>query len=222
MSTFGAPALLDLVGEGERTVLARLANRVTYGCGELVHDRGDVGTALGVVMLGQVNLYRLRANGAPVFASSVLTGQNFGDVVSVTGSGRTHHAVAEGHTIVDHFNQAQLDLILRDHPAITLALYKIASQRLKTAVEMLDDARMLKTEVRLAKMLRRMAKDSQNPVEIPVMQETLCQILGLSLVSVSLTLKSLGKQGLVKTGYRQIVIPDLNTFDAWLQIHDWE
>ncbi len=222
MTSFGVPALLDLLGEEDRAALARLGNRVTYPSGGLVHDRGDVGTALGIVISGQVNLYRIRANGVPVFASSVLAGQNFGDVVSVTGSSRTHHAVAEGQTTVDHFSRKQLEMILRDRPAITHALYVIASHRLKTAIDMLDDSRMLKTEVRLAKMLRRMAMVSGTSAVIPVMQDSLCQILGLSSVSIAHALKSLGNQGLVKTGYRQIAISDLGAFDAWLKTQDWE
>lgn len=222
MSTFGAPSLLDLLEEEDRTVLARLGNRVTYGNGELVHDRGDVGTALGIVILGKVNLYRMQANGPLVFASSVEPGQNFGDVVSVSSSNRTHHAVADGHAVVDHFSLAQLSMILGNHPAITLALYKVASHRLKTAVEMLDDARMLKNEVRLAKMLRRMVPAPGAKVVIPIMQDVLSQILGLSSVSVAHALKSLAKQGLLETGYRQIVIPDLVAFDAWLKTQDWE
>lgn len=224
MSTFGVPALLDLVEQGDRAVLAQLGNRVTYDGGELVHGRGDVGTALGIVVSGKVNLFRVRANGALVFASAVEAGQNFGDVVSIAGSNRTHHAVAEGQTIVDHFTQVQLDAILRDYPAITLALYNVASHRLKTAVEMLDDARMLRTEVRLAKMLRRMASSSGSGAGavISTLQDVLCQILGLSTVSVAHALKSLGQKGLVETGYRKIAIPDLSLFDKWLEAHDWE
>lgn len=222
MSTFGAPSLLNLISDDERRALVRLSNRVVYGNGELVHDRGDVGTALGIVVSGRVNLYRTRSNGALVFASAVEAGQNFGDVVSITGAKRTHHAVAEGQTVVDHFGRSQLDRILIDHPAITLALYKVASYRLKTAIDMLDDARMLKTEVRLAKMLRRMVTVEGNYVVIPAMQDVLCQMLGLSSVSIVHALKSLRQLGLIETGYRQITIMDLTKFDAWLQENDWE
>lgn len=222
MTSFGVPTLLDLLDEDDRAALARLGNRVTYGNGELVHDRGDIGTALGIVISGQVNLYRMRANGVLVFASSVLPGQNFGDVVSVTGSGRTHRAVTAGSTVVDHFSQAQLEFILCDYPAVTLALYKVAAHRLKTAIEMLDDVRILKAEVRLAKILRGMATVANSPVTIPVMQDTLSQILGLSSVSVAHALKSLCNQGLLETGYRQIVIIDLAVFDSWLETQDWE
>lgn len=222
MSTFGAPSLLNLISDDERRALVRLSNRVAYGNGELVHDRGDVGTALGIVVSGRVNLYRTRSNGTLVFASAVEAGQNFGDVVSITGAKRTHHAVAEGQTVVDHFGRSQLDRILIDHPAITLALYKVSSYRLKTAIDMLDDARMLKTEVRLAKMLRRMATVEGNHVVIPAIQDVLCQMLGLSSVSIVHALKSLRQLGLVETGYRQITIMDLAKFDAWLQENDWE
>lgn len=222
MSTFGAPLLLNLIGDDERHALVRLSNRVAYGNGELVHDRGDVGTALGIVVSGRVNLYRTRSSGALVFASAVEAGQNFGDIVSITGAKRTHHAVAEGQTVVDHFGQSQLDQVLIDHPTITLALYKVASYRLKTAIDMLDDARMLKTEVRLAKMLRRMVAVEGNYVVIPAMQDVLCQMLGLSSVSIVHALKSLRQLGLIETGYRQITILDLSKFDAWLRENDWE
>lgn len=222
MSAFGSPSLLKLLTKDECAALERLGNRVTYGSGELVHDRGDIGTALGIVVSGRVNFFRTQASGALVFVSAVETGQNFGDVMSIANSNRTHHAVADGQTVIDNFSHAMLDIILRDHPAITLALYKVASHRLKTAIDMLDDARMLKTEVRLAKMLRRMVTDPSPMVAIPVMQEVLCQILGLSSVSIAHALKSLGRQALVETGYRQIVIRDLVAFDKWLEMHDWE
>ncbi len=224
MSAFGAPTLLGMLGDADRATLARLGNRVTYGNGELIHDRGDVGTALGIVIAGNVNLYRTRSNGTLVFASSVEVGQNFGDVVSVTASNRTHHAVAVGNTTVDHFTLAAFGEILRDHPSITVALYKVASARLTTAVAMLDDSRMLTTEVRLAKMLRRMVPHDQSGgrFEIPVMQDVLCQILGLSTVTIAHALKALRKKRLIETCYRRIVVPDLFTFDAWLKVNDWE
>lgn len=222
MSAFGVPSLLDFVDEGDRVFLERLGNRVSYGAGELVHDRGDIGTALGLVVSGRVDLYRMRADGRLVFVSAVEAGQNFGDAISIAGSARTHHAVAVGATVIDHFSRRDLDSILRDHPAIVVALYKVASFRLKTAVEMLDDARMLKTEVRLAKMLRRMAVVTGARAVVPALQDVICQILGLSSVSVAHTLGSLARRGLVETGYRQIVIPDIAAFDAWLATQDWE
>lgn len=222
MSTFGVPALLHLIDSAEREVLAKLANRVSYQSGEIVHDRGDDGTALGIVIAGRVNLYRMRVTGAHVFVSAVEAGQNFGDAVSMTDAKRTHHAVAEGHTVVDHFSQVQLQGLLRDYPAITFALYKVAAYRLSTAIEMLDDARMLNTEVRVAKMLRRMVTGSDIYVAVPIMQDVLSQILGLSSVSIAQALKSLGQKGLVETGYRQVIIPDVPALDAWLRLHDWE
>lgn len=222
MSAFGAPNLLDLVDEDGRAMLARLGNRVHYRSGETVHDRGDVGTALGIVITGQVNLYRIRANGTLVYTSAVEAGQNFGDVVSMTEGVRTHHAVAHGPTVVDHFGRAQMALILQDFPAITRALYLVSSYRLKTAIEMLDDARMLPTEVRLAKMLRRMAQVDGNRGEVLALQDSLSQVLGLSSVSVAHALKSLSQSGLVETGYRRISLPDLTALDNWLLTQDWE
>lgn len=129
MSAFGAPILLDLIGPPERAILKRIANRVAYQDGEIVHDRGDVGTAFGLVVDGTVALFRTLADGRQVFVSAVEVGQNFGDAASLIDSSRTHHAVAVGNTVIDHISQDNLNCLLNEYPAIVLALYKIASFR---------------------------------------------------------------------------------------------
>ncbi len=222
MSDFGTPALLDLVGESGRAVLERLGNRASYQDGEFVHHRGDTGNAMCVVISGQVSLHRMRPDGLLVFVSSINAGQNFGDTISIVGSKRSHHAVAVGHTVIDHYSSHDLDAILRDHPEIVLALYRIATYRVTWAVDMLDDARMLKSHVRLAKMLRRMAVVSKSSAIVPTAQDVLCQVLGLSSVSVVHALGKLARKGLIETGYRRITIPDIKAFDAWLGSQDWE
>lgn len=222
MLNFGTPALLDLVGESGRTVLERLGNRASYRDGEFVHHRGDIGNAMCVVISGRVNLHRMRPDGLLLFVSSIEAGQNFGDTISMVGSKRSHHAVAVGHTVVDHYGGHELDLILRDHPEIVRALYRIAAHRVTWTVDMLDDARMLKMPMRLAKMLRRMAVVTGHSAEVPATQDVLCQVLGLSSVSVVHTLGKLAREGLIKTGYRRILIPDIGAFDAWLASQDWE
>jgi DNA-binding GntR family transcriptional regulator len=82
--------------------------------------------------------------------------------------------------------------------------------------------RMLPTHVRLAKMLLRMLRSSSVPGEVQCRQDELCQILGLSSVSIVHNLKLLAAEELVETGYRNIKIPNADRLEQWIAAHDWE
>lgn len=222
MSTFGAPNLLALLNDRERATFAALGQRRSYRDQEVIHERGDADASLCVVIEGQVSLYRIMSSGRIIFASSVMAGQNYADAVAVAGAARTHRAIAQGATIVDHYNSAAFEEILERHPSILKALFVVSSYRLILAIEMLDDARMLPTRVRLAKMLLRMAKASAQPGVVAGKQEELAQILGLSTVSVIQNLKLLAAEGLIETGYRQIRLPDIDRLELWIKARDWD
>lgn len=222
MFSFGSPVLLHMVSAEDRATLEKLGNRVSYDDGEIIHQRGDVGAAMGIVISGSVALYRTRADGRQVYVTSANAGQNFGDAISITGSNRTNQAVAAGLTTVDHYTQAALTRIWSTMPQVTLALYKVAAHRLAHFLEIFDDIRMLPAELQLAKMLRRMSQARTGEAVVPLQQEKLCQMLGLSAVSVATGLKSLSSQGLIKTGYRRITIIDVTEFDLWLALQDTE
>ncbi len=222
MTTFGAPNLLALLDDTERLQLAALGQRRSYRDQEVIHERGDRGASLSIVIEGNVSLYRIMRDGSIVFASSVAAGQNYADSASVSGAARTHRAIAQGAAIVDHYDSTAFAAILDRHPAILKALYLVSSYRLNLAIEMLDDARILPTPVRLAKMILRMAKASPLAGAVPGRQEELAQILGLSTVSVIQNLKLLAAEGLVETGYRQIKVPDIDRLEHWIRAIDWD
>lgn len=110
--------------------------------------------------------------------------------------------------------------ILEEHPRLVQAMYRVAAFRLTTAIDMLDDIRMLPTQVRVAKMLMRMVQSSPGSGEIFCRQDELSQILGLSAVSVVHTLKLLSAQGLIETGYRRFFVPDIQKLDRWVNTRD--
>jgi CRP-like cAMP-binding protein len=222
MSTFGIPPLLQLLGDEDRQFLANSAVRRSYRDGEIIHERGDIGSAMSIVIEGSVALYRVRIDGNIIYASTAVAGQNYGDYVSICGTARSHRAVAQGPTRIDHYSQSALDELLVYHPPIVQALYRVAAYRLTTAVEVLDDMRMLPTHVRLAKMVLRMLRASPVPGEVQCRQDELCQILGLSSVSIVHNLKLLAADGLVTTGYKNIKIPDADRLEQWIAEHDWE
>lgn len=222
MFTFGAPILLELLNEEDRKLLAIAGQRRSYHDGEVVHERGEHGFHMGVVIEGTVELYRLRIDGKVVFATSVVAGQNYGDTTSASASSRTHRAISRGTTKIDHYTEAQLAQIMDERPSVTRALYHVAAFRLSTALEIFDDIRVLPTNVRVAKMILRMLKSSPILGEVQCRQEELAQILGLSMVSVAHNLKLLAADNLIETGYRRILVHDVSRLERWVHATDWE
>lgn len=99
-------------------------------------------------------------------------------------------------------------------------MYRVAAHRLVVAVDLIDDMRMLKIEARLAKYLLQMLDQPGVIDRIDCTQDDLAQFLGVSSVTIAKGLRILVGQGLVKTGYRRIVVPNPDHVQAWLAAQD--
>lgn len=216
MVTVAGKVLLDLLSPRTRGWLSGLAQRRSYADGELIHSRGDPVESMEVVVRGKVRLSRYHANGSHTFVSTVHAGQHFGDILLFDSRRRrTHHAVAAGEVEIDHFDRIAFDRMLTNHEVL-LALYAITASRLGAAMSMNDDLRALPREVHLAKLLLHQWRLGGRPAAIECVQEDLAGMLGVSQMTLSKALASLRAQGLVKTGYRKVALPDPERLEAWL------
>lgn len=220
MTDLGTPDLLALLTPQEAVRLSNLCHRRAFRDGEVIHERGDPDLRMGVVVAGCVKLMRLNREGDIAFTLNVHAGQNYGDTVALDSFERTHRAIAIGHTEIDFLSASAFRKILEDEPAIVAALYRVAARRLIVAVDLIDDMRMLKIEARLAKHLLAMLAQTANVARIDCLQEELAQFLGVSTVTLAKGLRFLERQGLIKTGYRHIKVPDLESLQEWLKVQD--
>ena len=209
--------LLDLLTAEEAARLRKLGQRVSFSDGQIIHDRGDGGADMVIVIQGAVTLSRLHSDGKTAFSSAVRPGQNYADSISLCGKARIHRAVAVGETVVDLYSRSKVEHILNSEITIVRALYRIASHRLVTTMDSLDDARLFSSEVRIAKMLLRMAGTVAASQTVECRREDLAQIVGLSSVTVIQTLQQLASLGLVRLGYRHIHVPDVPGMERWVQ-----
>lgn len=220
MTDFGSPDLLALLAPSEAELLRSLSRRRRYRDGETVHERGDPDLRMGLVVKGCVKLMRLNRNGEIAFALTVNAGQNYGDTVTLDRFERTHQAVAVGETEIDFLSADALNFILENEPKIVAALYRVAAHRLIAAVDMIDDMRMLKIEARLAKYILKMLEESEKSDRIECLQDELAKLLGVSSVTIAKGLRVLAGKGLIKTGYRHILVPNPERLQEWLKVQD--
>lgn len=128
-----------------------------------------------------------------------------------------------------HFCGALTDIVLcqaprsdftranRDCPALASALeaimateYRLLSERLVSLGRRNARERMAHLLVELYDRMRRVGLINDNSYEFPVTQEVLADTLGLSVVHVNRTLRSLREDGLATVGFGRVCIRDLN------------
>ncbi|MBX9644541.1 MAG: Crp/Fnr family transcriptional regulator [Novosphingobium sp.] len=208
--------LLEQLDEPTRAWLAKMGQRRSYADRELIHNRGDTEPAMAIVISGQVQLCRIHADGANHLVSVVQPGQHYGDIVMFGRRKRTHDAVALGETTIDHYDHAAFEMLL-GHISVVRALYHITALRLNGSLAMSDDLRSLPREVHLAKLLLHQWRQGGGLAVIPCTQEDLAGLLGTSVMSMSKYLSALKREGLIETGYRQVVLHDPQRLKQWVR-----
>lgn len=207
-------ALLDLIDAEAAEWLASIGLRRHYHDGETIHIRDDP-AKMGVIIAGRIRMVRQRSDGSRLFVSEMAAGQHYADVLMFEDRiGRTHDAVAVGEVTIDHYDKAAFDKALT-RPDIVLALYRITAGRLIGAMTMTDDLRSLAPEEHLAKILLHLRTRDTN-ARVESSQEELAALLGISTMTLANALGTLKREGLVKTGYRCIQLPDPAALRHWL------
>lgn len=221
MFDYGIPKLSDLLEREDFQRLIGFGQRRLYRDQHIIHERGAPNSHLNIVLAGGVSLYRIRQDGKIILSASVSSGQSFGDSNAVCGNPRAYHAVAVGPTEIQHYSREVLGSILDSQPRITKALYQVAAYQMVTALEVLDDIRLLPVPVRLGKMILRMSR-AAGSAEIHCTQGELSQILGLSIGSIIQALVALSKEQLIETRYGGLFIPDVAALEDWVRQRDWD
>jgi CRP-like cAMP-binding protein len=113
-------------------VLSKVGQRLVlqhYPQGELVFSEGDPGDSLHIIEIGEVKL----ATEGPTGESTVAwleAGESFGEMALLTGKTRSVKAQAMTDTNLWVLYKSDYDELMVEHPAISVALGKVLSERL--------------------------------------------------------------------------------------------
>lgn len=209
------PILSQMLSADEMALVTSRATRRKYRDGEIVHERGESLSAIGVVVAGRIKLTYPCRDGQENFSGLIHTGQNYGDAMLLHSESRAHRAIAIGETVIDHLDREAFEALL-EHPEIVRAFYRVATFRLKVVLDMLDDMRTLTPEARLAKLIVAMHA-SQGSTRLNFLQEDFAGMLGVSSVTLAKALRQLEQRGFVEAGYRHIRITNPCGLLAWVR-----
>ena len=199
----------DVEWLGQRVTRRRLDK------GELVFQKDEPGYAAYIIERGSIRIYVPAAQGNDLTLAVLGPGDFFGDLSLLDGQPRSASAAALSETSLLLVERRDFMALLRSRPEAAMAVLAVVARRLRETDEMASDLASLDAGTRLAKKLLELAEahgvehDGGVLLDLPVTQEELANMIGVTRESVNRCLAMFRRRGLVKNQGRRLVLRDL-------------
>jgi CRP-like cAMP-binding protein len=193
-------AYMRLVRQPARTVLFR---------------KGDPGTHMVVVVRGRVKVCTHSEDGKELVLNLINPGEVVGEIALLDGSDRTADAVTLADSDLLILERRDFIPFLQRHPDSCMRLFAVLCERLRKTSELLEEALFLEGSSRLAKRLVHLAEIFGKPVrggvmvDIPLSQQQLGNMVGMSRESMNKQLKQWRQDGLISIEEGRYVLTNL-------------
>ncbi len=198
----------------ERRAMLGAAELLRLRPGEMLFRQGDrvppgKGAFYGLVA-GSFKISSLREDGKEAILAVLEAGNWFGEISLIDLQPRTHDATAVGEAEVLALPRAAFDELMRRH-TFSQAICRMLAARTRSLYGMVEDATLRSTRARVARRLLLLAhgdatQAADTRAVVPVSQEALAMMLGITRQTLSKELKLLAAHGAISLGYGRIDI----------------
>jgi CRP-like cAMP-binding protein len=189
-----------------------------YRKGEVILMEEESGSALFVIVDGEVKVVRVGDDGREVILSILGPSDIFGEMALLDGETRSASVVALDRAELFMIHRKDFLALLHEHPSIAISLLKHLTQRLRRADAMIKSLSLKDAYHRVGYVLLQFADErgriKQGRVEVdnlPVQQE-IANMAGTTRETVSRTLGRMEKLKLVNVNGNTIIIQDYEGF----------
>jgi CRP-like cAMP-binding protein len=198
----------------DRRALLAACERQRLAPGEMLFRQGDAvpagGGAFYGVVSGGIKASSLREDGKEAILAVLEPGNWFGEISLLDGLPRTHDATAARDAEVLVLPHAGFERMMK-RPAFALAICRMLAARVRSLYGMVEDATLRSTRARVARRLLLLARGDATQAReprpvVPVSQEALAMMLGVSRQTLSKELQAMARAGAIALGYGKIEI----------------
>lgn len=213
----GNPWFAALPAEVRETMVSQ-AERVRLRPGEMLFRQGDPATGFYALAQGMLKMSSLREDGREAILAVLEAGIWFGEISLIDGQPRTHDATAIGDVDALLLPTVVFDALMQRAP-FARAIAALMAGRIRLLYGLVEDATLRSTRSRVARRLQLLARGDAAPaagarMRVPVSQEALAMMLGISRQTLSKQLQVLAASGVVRLGYGKIEIVDEHALHA--------
>ena len=178
--------------------------------GQMILAEGEPADILYFVASGAVKVFKTSAEGKEQILNIVRPGESFNDVPIFDGGPNPASAEAMGAVALYSIRRSELDVLLRNHPQVSLNVTKVLAGQARHLGLLVEDLSFRHVIGRVAKILIEYAGDGTGPrprltqQEIAAMAGTVREVVGRSL-------KALEEEGAIRLEHHRIVVADMDT-----------
>ncbi len=184
--------------------IAKIGTKRCYKKDNIILMEEEDGSALFVIIDGKVKISRTSNDGREVILSILGESDFFGEMAILDGLTRSANAIALEDSTVFIIQRDQFLDLLYKHPEVSIALLQELTKRLRAADMKIKALTLKDAEGKVATVILQIADDvgmiRQGVVEIEKLplQQDLANMAGTSRETISRTLHSFAKKGLIE------------------------
>lgn len=189
----------------------------SYKKNEIIFSEEEAGNSMFFIVEGKVKVLRSDED-KEVIISMLNAGEFFGEISILDGMGRSATVSAVENSKIFILQRNEFLELLNNHPEVSISLLRELSIRLRNATNKIKALSLKDAEGKVATVLIQIADDigriKKGVVEIDNLpyQQELANMAGTSRETVSRTLHSLAKKGMIELEGSKIRILDYENF----------
>ncbi|MFO7445369.1 MAG: Crp/Fnr family transcriptional regulator [Ignavibacteriaceae bacterium] len=198
--------------------ISKLGLRKTFKKDAVVLLENESATALFIIVSGKVKISRVSEDGKEVILTILGDSDFFGEMAIIDGQSRSANVTSMEDTDILIIQRNDFLQLLHDHPEVAIALLQELTKRLRSADMKIKSLSLKDAEGKVASVILQLADDigkiRQGTVEIEKLpfQHDLANMAGTSRETISRTLHSFAKKGLVELDGAKLRILDYEKF----------
>lgn len=212
---------VPIFSELEEETLTKVADSgvlKSYPKDRVILSEEDAGSALFVIAKGKVKVSRMSSDSKEVILSILNESDFFGEMALLDGMNRSATVTAMEESRIFIIQRVEFLQLLQDFPDVSIALLQELTRRLRASSMKIKALSLKDAEGKVATVLLQLADDvgkiKQGVVEIEKLpfQHELANMAGTSRETISRTLHSFAKKGLVELEGSKLRIIDYEKF----------
>ncbi len=198
--------------------ISKLGKKRAFARDSVVLMEHETGHALFVIVSGKVKVSRESDDGREVILTYLNPNDFFGEMALIDGLARSATVTAIEETELFIIERADFLDLLYDHPEVSISLLQELTKRLRAADMKIKSLSLKDAEGKVATVILQIAdevgKIRQGVVEIEKLpfQHDLANMAGTSRETISRTLHSFVKKGLIELDGNKLRIPNYEEF----------
>lgn len=215
--TIGSPPLFKILDPDIQERLLAQAIARDFADGQIIQQHGDEPTGFWIIKSGQVKMGRFDAEGDMRAVLILGPEDSFGEMAVLGTYPRVVDAVAVGEVRLLWVSDSHFLSIVENTPGALRDIVRIFAEQLQEALNLLVAVSKMPVKKRLARMLVTLCGDRPAPVSLSLRHAEMAEFIGVSRMTIAKILTDLEKEGMIRRGYRQLIIQDPALLAAWMR-----